>query len=134
MVSSMPITTRCANGLMEIRMAGRVSAADLKAHMREVATIESKVAVTPNRIMDLRDGTAGDVKFENLHGLAEARRIAVLKNPIKTAILATTPVQIGLARTFQTINDNPQITIQIFREESEARAWLAEGDGEHRTP
>jgi hypothetical protein len=30
----------------------------------------------------------------------------------------------GMARMFQTLNDNPQITIQIFEDEAAAVIWL----------
>ena len=124
-MSAMPIVTRFVNGVMEIKMLGVITVSDLEEHTREVAEIEAQEPVTPNRVMDLREGEAGDVRFGNIHGIAEMRTAAKLKNPIKTAILAASPVQFGLARTFQMLNDNPQITFGVFRDETEARAWLA---------
>lgn len=43
-------------------------------------------------------------------------------NDFKSAIIVSTPVQRGMARMFQSLNDNPRITIRIFDDEAAALA------------
>jgi len=122
----MPITTRFVGGMLEIHFEGEIEGSHLFEHLREVRDLEERESVAPSRLVDLRDAFTKDVRFGEVNDLAANRRTGRLKNPIKSAFLAVTPLQFGLARTFQTLNDNPQITVRIFRDEAQARAWLAE--------
>jgi hypothetical protein len=45
---------------------------------------------------------------------AEHRKAQTLANPVKSAAVAPQPVHVGFARMFQTLNEHPQITIEIF--------------------
>jgi len=59
-----------------------------------------------------------------VNALAERRRTVALQHPIRSAIVAPTPVSFGFARMFQTLNDHPQIAISIFSTVEAAEAWL----------
>jgi hypothetical protein len=56
--------------------------------------------------------------------VAETRRRATLRNPVKSAIIASDIVRFGFARMFQTLNDNPQIVVAIFGDDESASQWL----------
>lgn len=120
----MPITNHYSGEFIETRMAGVIVAADLPGHAQDLARIEAGLPASPHRIADLTAVTGGDVSFDQVNGFAALRRTARLRNPVKSAIVVRTPVQFGVARTFQTLNDNPDITIRVFRDDAEARAWL----------
>ena len=59
-----------------------------------------------------------------MFAVAETRRRATLRNPIKSAIIASGIVHFGFARMFQTLNDNPQIVVAIFGDDESALQWL----------
>jgi hypothetical protein len=124
----MPVIVKYDGRIIETRMIGRIAGPELLSQLREMVVIEEREPVTPDRIIDLRETDTSEIKFNDVFAIAERRRLENLKNPIKSAFVAKTNVQYGIARTFQSLNDNPQISIRVFREESEARAWLAEGD------
>ena len=56
--------------------------------------------------------------------LAERRRSLGFPNAFRSAIVVGSPSQHGIARTLQTLNDNPKITISIFTDEDEALKWV----------
>lgn len=87
---------------------------------------ETAAAVCPHRVTDLTGVTRFDVGFVDMSGLAQRRREQSPANPIRSAIVAATPVQLGFARMFQTLNDHPRITMRIFPDLDGALAWLAE--------
>jgi hypothetical protein len=47
---------------------------------------------------------------------------------VRTALVAVTPVQLGIARMFQTLNDHPLIELRVFSDREAAVAWLEELD------
>lgn len=40
---------------------------------------------------------------------------------------------LGYARMFRILNEHPQVTVRIFEDETEARAWLMGADDEMRS-
>jgi hypothetical protein len=64
------------------------------------------------------------ITYADMLTYADQRRTQRLANPIKSAIVASRPVQVGFARMYQTLNTNPQVEIQIFATLAEAEAWL----------
>jgi hypothetical protein len=123
----MAFDVRMEGPLLQVRIHGTVTPADLVALVDAVSELESAQPTTPDRITDLTgvevDGM--DVGFPEVLALAQRRRETLVKNPIRSAIVTSTVVQYGMARMFQTLNDHPQITLRIFRDREEALAWLA---------
>ena len=98
---------------------------DLRSLADLVAAIERERAVAPNRLTDLSQITGAQLTYTNVFDFVEHRKRQQLANSVKSAIVAPRPVQLGFARMFQTLNDHPQIEIQIFPTLAEAEAWLA---------
>jgi len=69
------------------------------------------------------------IGYPGVRALADRRRAATFPNPFKSAIVGRVPAQAGMARMFQTLNDNPQITIEVFDDEAAALEWLR-GEGQ----
>jgi hypothetical protein len=65
-----------------------------------------------------------DLDFPKMEAVASRRRKAPLKNKVKSAIVAPRLDQFGFARMFATLNDNPNIEIQIFNDRDRALEWL----------
>lgn len=112
------------DGVVFSRFLGRVTGADILDHARYLAGLETESEVSPDRLTDLSATDAMDVVFEDIERLAKVRRSAPLRNPIRSAIVAPKDIQYGLARMFQTLNDNPEIILEVFRDTASARQWL----------
>lgn len=57
--------------------------------------------------------------------MARERRTLALKNAFRSALVVSSPVTFGYARVFQTLMDNPLVTLRIFHDLAEAETWLA---------
>jgi hypothetical protein len=122
----MPIAIEHNGEFLVIKMTGLIALPDLLAQADELAAIEARLSVTPHRITLLPSGGIGDMTFGDLHVFATKRRAVRMKNPVKSAIVAADAVQFGFARMYQTLNENPDITVEIFQSEEPALAWLRE--------
>lgn len=113
--------------LVRVTFSGVMSGKDLSYVASAAEEIERGLDPVPNRLADMTAVTEMQVAYPDVKVLADHRRKLAFPNAFKTAILVRTPVQIGMARMFQTLNDNPQITIQIFEDETAAMDWLRGG-------
>ena len=122
----MPITTQFNGEFIATQMTGVVTLQDLLAHADEIEALESGLPVTPHRIANLTAGTVGDFSYVEMDAYIAKRRAVRLKNPVKSAIVVGDAVQFGFSRIFQTLNNNPDIRVEIFQGEEAALAWLRE--------
>ena len=120
----MPLNVQLRDGVIEATFHGKVTRVDLSELTKAFQDIESRLAVTPDRIADLSDASLSDLQSSEVVHLAEARREVNLKNKVKTAIIAPSPEVFGLARMFSTYNRNPAITISVFKDSASAYKWI----------
>lgn len=113
--------------LIRVTFAGVLTGGDLAYVASAGDDIEGGLDPVPNRLSDLTNVTEMQVAYPDVKGLADHRRVLRFPNAFKSAIVVRTPVQMGMARMFQTLNDSPQITIQIFEDEAAALDWLGSG-------
>lgn len=99
---------------------------DLVQLADEVEAIEDALPSGLDRISDLSAVTDFDIGFPEVRVLAARRRMRTFARTLKSAIVAPSPVQMGMARMFQSLNDNPQIEIRIVASMQEALHWLSE--------
>lgn len=111
-------------GVLKIVFSGTLTNADLSRAAAELAEVEAASDVLPPRSIDLRPIDRLEIDFAGVYAVAETRRRATLKNPIKSAIIAADIVHFGFARMFQTLNDNPQVVVAIFGDDESALQWL----------
>ena len=111
--------------VLRIRLYETVSREDLTQLADEVLALEARMAPAPDRLSDLSAATEFEVGFAEFYELSLRRRGSPLANDIRSAILVATDVQYGLARMFQTLNDHPRVAVEIFRDLSEALAWVS---------
>lgn len=122
----MPFSISSGDAVMRIVLSGTLVPEELVRMADALAEAEGAAAVCPHRVTDLTGLTRFEIGFNDMSGLARRRRELSPANPIRSAIVAATPVQLGFARMFQTLNDHPQITMRIFPDLDGALAWLAE--------
>ena len=113
------------DGILRIVMPATLTPADLYRIAAALTEIERSAAVTPHRLVDMSGVTQFQVGFEEMFAMAELRRAHPPSNPIRSAWVASSQVQVGFARMFQTLNDHPQITLRIFPDLGAALVWVA---------
>ncbi|HXT71902.1 MAG TPA: hypothetical protein VN700_19265 [Vicinamibacterales bacterium] len=112
---------------LRVDLLGVISAADIRGMLEEVERIEAGLSVMPNRVIDLTQVTAHEFTTSDMIANAHRRRMTAFSNPFRVAIIAPTPVSLGYARMFQILNDNADVTIEIFNDDGGAAAWLSAG-------
>lgn len=127
-----PIVSR--EGVLHMKLSGVVDRNDLVALFEQTKALERDVAVIPNRILDSSEVTSFDRGYLDFVDLIAARTKQIFPNCFRTALVAPSPLQYGCARMFQTMNNNPQIDIQIFQTETEALVWVREAASEVTKP
>jgi hypothetical protein len=88
--------------------------------------LEDQSPVPKNRISDLTSLEEIEVGFQSVLQVAEARTRRRLAAPVKSALIARSPLHFGFARMFQMLNTNPQIELRIFASTEEALQWFAQ--------
>lgn len=121
----MPYHVQTADNLIRVTFVGIVSNDDLLQVGRTAAEIEDAFAETPPRIVDLTTSEGLHLTFQDILAVAEIRRSRVFRNPFKSALVVSNDAQRGFARMFQTLMDNPQVTVEIFSTVAAAEAWLS---------
>ncbi|MCX6955847.1 MAG: STAS/SEC14 domain-containing protein [Verrucomicrobia bacterium] len=124
----MPFRVAMADEIVVVTFFGIVTGADFERFAAELFALERLRPTPPSRVTDLSEATALEVDFSDMSALATHRRGKRYPRAFKSAIIAPTPVQFGLARMFQTLNDHPQVAIRVFREPAEAWAWVRAAD------
>jgi hypothetical protein len=122
----MPYTVAMDGPIMRIALRDVLTTAELFQMLDAVEQIENAADVTPSRIADLLGLSTAVIDFPALYSIAERRRSFTPKNPIRTAMVATSAVAVGYARMFQTLMTNPHITLEIFDAMDDAERWLRE--------
>lgn len=122
----MPYHFTAEPGLLRVVLFGAVTGAELQSLAAELEKIEQALPVTPNRLTDLSQLSGSELSFPDVFAIADRRKAQKIANPVKSAFVAPNAVNIGFARMYQTLNDHPQIEIQIFSSLEDAETWLAE--------
>ena len=96
--------------------------------VKEMDSIDNGYSVMPNRLVNFQGTKSFQGDFGTVLGVAEQRERKKFPNHFKSALLVANTFQLGFARMFQTLDDNPQITMKIFMDESKAIEWLKTDD------
>ncbi|HEX4971280.1 MAG TPA: hypothetical protein VFV69_09490 [Steroidobacteraceae bacterium] len=118
----MPFEIHDEGGYYSARLFGVLDPTDLIDVMAEVERLED--VATKDRLTDLTALERIDVGFEEVFALAVKRAQRPIPKPIRSALVASKPVQFDFARMFQMLNDNPRVQIRIFGSLEEAHQWL----------
>lgn len=119
----MPFEIRDEGGFHSARLFGVLDRTDLDAVSLAVDQMED-AGLMKDRLTDLTGLDRIDVGFEEVFALAHRRALRPIPVPVRSALVASKPVQFGFARMFQMLNDNPRIQIRVFGNLTEAAQWL----------
>ena len=101
---------------------------DFRLMNEEIESVEDEYSKVPNFIVSLTNVKKFNGNFYSVQELAKQRAAKTFPNNILEAILVNNDFQMGFARMYQTVNDNPQLTIKIFRDEAKAIEWIKTND------
>ena len=121
----MAFEVQMAGSYMRIRLFDTLTDADLRGLADAVIVIEAGESSTPSRIADMTGLQRMEVGFNGVDTLAQRRREIRVSGETRTALVVSNEMQFGVARMYQTLNDHPQITTEIFRDMAAAEAWIA---------
>jgi hypothetical protein len=122
----MPFELTTPDAILFARVFGVFTAAELN-HLADVAEIaEASQPIALDRITDLTAVERFEVGFREIYYFAIRRSAQRFSRVVKSAIIVQDPLQFGLARMYETLNDNPQIRIRILRNVTEANGWFTD--------
>ncbi len=126
----MPFELTTPGAVLFARVFGVFTAKELNHLATEAEIAEAYHPVSLDRITDLTAVERFEVGFREIYGFAIRRSAQRFSRVVKSAIVVQEPVQIGIARVYETLNENPQIQIRIVQSVTEATEWFADPKGE----
>ena len=126
----MAFSVESGDGFVLITLSGTLTGSDLQALADEVLALERGGTHTPPRLTDLRAIDDMAVGYPEIARLTDRTRTRPLNAPVRSALLVREPVQLGIARMFQILNEHPLVTVRIFDDELAARTWLTDPNAE----
>ncbi len=122
----MPLHLSSSDGYLHTLVSGVFHQDALRELAELVAQVANSYRQPPHRLIDITGLTAIEVSFHDLWSLAQQCRLRPSRAPVKTAIVAQQPVQVGYARMYQRIND--YACIAVFGSSLAARDWLTSAE------
>jgi hypothetical protein len=124
--TNMPLTydIDAERQLMTVVGSGRLSLADVIEHQRQVSD-DSRITPGLRVLTDLREITGLDLAGREVLNLAQTRGdFPVLGTYGPTAVVATDPILVGMARMYMLSRRKFIQPMAVFATEEEAVAWL----------
>src|SRR5258708_4473347 len=125
----MPFELTTPGATLFARVFGVFTAPELNHLATEAEIAEACYPVSLDRITDLTAVEDFEVGFREIYYFAIRRSAQRFSRVVKSAIVVQEPVQFGIARVYETLNENPQIQIRILRSLADAREWFADPKG-----
>src|SRR5688500_8026193 len=122
----MPFELTTSGAILFARVFGVFTAPELNHLAWEAEIAEASHPVSLDRITDLTAVERSEVGFREIYYFAIRRSSQRFSRVVKSAIIVQEPVQLGTARTYEAVNENPQIQIRILPSVAEANEWFAE--------
>jgi SpoIIAA-like len=122
-----PLTYRIdvARRLVVSLATGRLTDADLQQHQQQ---LQQDPAFAPS-LCQLVDWTGVTDLAVTTEGLRQRVRQSIFHPGAPRAMVVSSPVQYGMARMIQTLQEFQGGTIRVFRDRAAAQAWLDEACG-----
>ena len=111
-------------GYVLLRLYGKMEVRDLYEIAKHLDAAEQPGRPSPHRFIDMTEVEEVSLNFDNMHGFTSGRSGVKLKNMVRVAVVTKNIVQFGLARMFQTLNQQPQTEVSVFHDQETARRWL----------
>jgi hypothetical protein len=122
----MPYQFTTPDDIVLVRLFGVFTPRELDRLGTEAEIAEATHAVSRNRITDLTDVERFEVGFREIFNFAIRRSVQRFTRVVKSAIVARKPVQIAMARIYESVNVNSQIRVRIVSSVAEATEWFAD--------
>lgn len=122
----MPFELTTPGTILFARLFGVFTAPELNHLATEAEIAEASHPLSLDRITDLTEVERFEVGFREIFYFAMRRGQQRFSRVVKSAIVVQEPVQLGIARIYETLNENPQIHICILRSVTEAMEWFAD--------
>ncbi|HEY7728303.1 MAG TPA: hypothetical protein VID50_07590 [Candidatus Eisenbacteria bacterium] len=122
----MPFEIAIQGGIFRARLFGVVTGEDLVRFADEAGAMEDAAPAPMDRVADITEVESFEITYSDVLALAIQRRARRFDRPVRSALIAREPVEVGFARMFQTLNDNPQIEMRVVEDLEEALRWFAE--------
>ena len=120
----MPFQIQGDAEIIRIILSGHLTEAEIGDLGRTLVRLEADYPTTPNRLTDLTEVEKGNFPYAAIQERAQKNRDRVYATRFKSAIVAPKTVDYGLTRIYQTLSENPQVDLQIFKTRAEAEEWL----------
>jgi hypothetical protein len=121
----MPYSYEEVRGVLRVTLKGALTSEELHNFITEMEELLQKRKKWPDNLLDLRTVELKKLGFTDMMSFAKRRESVVPPHAIRTALVAESPVITGFARMFQSMNNNPKITVEVFPTLAAADAWLA---------
>jgi hypothetical protein len=122
----MPFELTTSDAVMFARVFGVFTAPELNHLAWEAEIAEASHPVSLDRITDLTAVERFEVGILDIYYFAVRRGAKRFSRVVKSALIVQEPEQFGIARVYETLNENPQIRIRILRSLTEAKEWFAD--------
>jgi hypothetical protein len=122
----MPFELTTPGAVMFARVFGVFTAPELNHMATEAEIAEASHPVSLDRITDLTAVERFEVGFREIFNFALRRSAQRFSRVVKSAIIVQEPVQFGMARIYEGVNENPQIQVRVLRSVTEATEWFAD--------
>jgi hypothetical protein len=122
----MPFELTTPGSVLFARVFGVFTATELNHLADEAEIAEASHPVSLDRITDLTAVEQFAVGFREIYYFAIRRSKQRFSRVVKSALVVQEPVQHGIARIYEALNENPQIELRILRSVTEAVVWFAE--------
>ena len=122
----MPFELTTPGAILFARVFGVFTAPELNhlAAAAEIAEVSHPISL--DRITDLTAVERFEVGFREIYYFALRRSAQRFSRMVKSAIIVQEPVQLSIARTYEALNENPQIQVRTLRSVTEAIEWFAD--------
>jgi hypothetical protein len=122
----MPFELTTPGAILFARVFGVFTPTELNHLADEAEIAEASHPVALDRITDLTGVERFEVGFREIYYFAIRRSAQRLSRVVKSAIIVQEPVQLGIARMYEALNENPRIRLRILHSVTEAIQWIAD--------
>jgi len=121
----MPYAYTSKGRIVRVSWYGVVTQEDLKAFVADMPRVGRKLGFAPD-VIHTFDGVTGH-SFQPIavYMYTLLQKQVQIPNPIRVAMVATTPEGQALAEVFKALNRMRNLEMDVFADEPAARRWLA---------
>ena len=121
----MPYSYTNEGRIVHVSWLGLVTKEDLVALVEDMPRIGRELGLAPDVLHTFAAVTGHSFQPIAAYMYSLLQKRVEIPNPIRAAIVATTPEGEALAKVFKTLNRTHNLEMKVFGNEAAARRWLA---------